>query len=67
MNEEEILDLLHRCLSHFSDGRADKFYPSNYQIDRFAALLKERAAQLSEPAPCGDEVEVPDQLINKED
>jgi hypothetical protein len=55
MNEEEILDLLHRCLSHFSDGRTDKFYPSNHQIDRFAALLKERTAQLGEPAPCGEE------------
>ncbi len=55
MNEEEILDLLHRCLSHFSDGRVDKFYPSQHQIDRFAALLKERAAMLGEPAPCSEE------------
>jgi hypothetical protein len=55
MNEDEILDLLHRCLSHFSDGRTDKFYPSSVEVDRFAALLKERTAQLGEPAPCDEE------------
>jgi hypothetical protein len=49
VNQEELLDLMYRCFSHFSDGRPDVFYPATWEIDRFAELLKRRRSELPEP------------------
>jgi hypothetical protein len=49
MTKDELLDLAYKCLSHFSDGRADEFYPAFWEIDRFCAMLKQRRVELPDP------------------